>query len=245
MVADPRYAERVKRQQDPASWLRDASGALTPNSGPLISIATPYVNAGGTRTSGIDVEAVLRTSMGPYGRLATRVTTAYTIDFRKAQNAGEPMFDLAGTNGAVAYDLTSVGELPRWKSTLSSTWRMARHSTTASAHFVSGVSLLARYSVQDDGSIGPYAEPFCPYGARTRPMRGRRSMPARQVVAVTAWPALTPICTMRAGVSLRCGWMRGFREAADRGRGGYSHLALRKRRYIYPVTTTMVARANG
>ena len=165
VIQNPRYADRVLRDQNQGTWLRDASGNLIPNSGPLISIATPYVNAGGTKTSGIDLEVVMRNSLGENGKLSTRLNSSYLIGFKKAQNAGDPMFDLVGTNGSIAYDLTSVGELPRWKSTLATTWTLGAHSLTATVNFVSAISLKAIYSVIDDaGTIGAYDEPYCQFG---------------------------------------------------------------------------------
>lgn len=165
VIQNPRYADRVLRDQNQGTWLRDASGNLIPNSGPLISIATPYVNAGGTKTSGIDLEVVMRNSLGENGKLSTRLNSSYLIGFKKAQNAGDPMFDLVGTNGSIAYDLTSVGELPRWKSTLATTWTLGAHSLTATINYVSAISLKAIYSVIDDaGTIGAYDEPYCQFG---------------------------------------------------------------------------------
>ena len=165
VIQNPRYADRVLRDQNQGTWLRDANGVLIPNSGPLISIATPYVNAGGTETSGVDLELVVRNSLGEYGKLSTRLNTSYLISYKKAQNAGDPMFDLVGTNGGIYYDLTSVGELPKWKSSVASTWTRGAHSLTGTLNFVSAISLMAAYSViDDDGTIGAYDEPYCQFG---------------------------------------------------------------------------------
>lgn len=164
VIQNPKYADRVVRDQNTGTWLRDASGNLIPNSGPLISIATPYVNAGGTKTSGVDLEVVMRNALGENGRLSTRLNASYLISYEKAQNAGDPAFDLVGTMGGIAYDLTSVGELPRWKSSLASTWTRGPHTLTGTLNYVSPISLMAIYSVQDDGSIGPYDEPYCQFG---------------------------------------------------------------------------------
>ncbi len=165
VIQNPKYANRVHRDQNQGTWLVDANGALIPNSGPLISIETPYVNAGGTDTSGIDLEMNLRSNLGEHGRLSTRLSATYLLTYKKAQNLGDPAFDLVGTNGGIAYDLTSVGDLPRWKGALATTWTGGKHTLTGTLNYVSGVSEMARYSVIDDaGTIGAYDKPYCQYG---------------------------------------------------------------------------------
>lgn len=164
VVDDPKYAQYVKRDQNPGTWLVDANGKLIPNSGPLISIGTPYINAGGTRTSGVDLEMALRNSLGDMGKLATRLNYTYVFDYKKAAMVGDPMFDLVGTNGTISNDTTSVGEIPRVRATLSSTWTYQAHSLTANVNYVSSISNMARYSTQADGQVGPYQPAFCQFG---------------------------------------------------------------------------------
>ncbi len=164
VIQDPRYADRVKRDQNQGTWLVGKNGQLIPNSGPLISIATPYVNAGGTRTSGVDLEMALRNSLGDMGKLATRLNYTYVFDYRKAAAAGDPLFDLVGTNGAVSNDTTNVGEIPRVRATLSSTWSYLAHNLTATVNYTSSISNMARYSTQDNGQVGPYEPAYCQFG---------------------------------------------------------------------------------
>ncbi len=164
VIDNPAYANYVVRDQNKGTWLTDANGNLIPNSGPLISIGTPYINAGGTDTSGVDLEVNLRNSLGDKGKLATRLNATYTMHYKKAQNANDVMYDLVGTNGAIANDVTSVGEVPRLKASLSSTWTYQAHNLTATVNYVSPISMVARYSTQDDGNVGPYATPYCQYG---------------------------------------------------------------------------------
>jgi iron complex outermembrane receptor protein len=164
VVDNPIYADYVKRDQNPGTWLVDANGKPIPNTGPLISIGTPYVNAGGTRTSGVDLELDVRNSLGDMGKLSTRLNYTYVFDYKKAAMLGDPLFDLVGTIGSISNDTTSVGELPRVRATLSSTWSYGAHNLTANVNYVSSVSVMARYSTQEDGSVGPYEQPFCQYG---------------------------------------------------------------------------------
>jgi iron complex outermembrane recepter protein len=164
VVDNPKYADYVKRDQNPGTWLVDANGKPIPNTGPLISIGTPYVNAGGTRTSGVDLELDVRNSLGDMGKLSSRLNYTYVFDYKKAAMVGDPMFDLVGTNGAISNDTTSVGEMPRVRATLSTTWSYQDHNLTANVNYVSSLSMMARYSTQDDGSVGPYDQPYCQYG---------------------------------------------------------------------------------
>jgi iron complex outermembrane receptor protein len=169
VIQDPKLASRVKRDQNQGTWLRDpATGNLIPNSGPLISIETPYINAGGTRTSGIDLELALRNNLGAYGKLASRLNASYTLSYKKAQADGDPMIDLVGTNGAIYNDTTSVGEIPRLRASLSSTWSIQQHSLTATANYISSISMMAAYSTQEDGMVGPYDPAYCEYGRANR-----------------------------------------------------------------------------
>ncbi len=164
VIQDPKLAYRVKRDQNQGTWLRDASGNLIPNSGPLISIETPYINAGGTRTSGIDLDVALRNTLGAYGKLDSRLIASYTLHYKKAQAEGDPMIDLVGTNGGYYNDTTSVGEIPRMRATLSSTWSIATHSLTATVNYVSSISYRNAYTTQDDGNVGLNDPVGCYYG---------------------------------------------------------------------------------
>lgn len=164
VIQDPKLAYRVKRDQNQGTWLRDASGNLIPNSGPLISIETPYINAGGTHTSGIDLDVALRNNLGAYGKLDSRLNATYTLHYKKAQAEGDPMIDLVGTNGGYYNDTTSVGEIPRLKASLSSTWSIAAHSLTATVNYVSSISYRDAYTTQDDGNVGLNDPVGCYYG---------------------------------------------------------------------------------
>jgi len=164
VIQDQKLAHRVKRDQNQGTWLRDTNGNLIANSGPLISIETPYVNSGGTRTSGMDLEFALRNNLGAWGKLSSRLNATYVFNYKKAAAEGDPMFDLVGSNGAVSNDTTSVGEIPRLRGSLSSNWTYQSHSLTAIVNYVSSISMMARYSTQEDGKVGVYEEPYCEFG---------------------------------------------------------------------------------
>ncbi|NRR33080.1 TonB-dependent receptor [Oxalobacteraceae bacterium] len=164
VLQDPNLQYLVKRDQNQGTWLIGDDGKVIPNSGPLISIATPYINSGGTRTSGVDLELALRNNLGDMGKLSSRLNYTYVFNFKKAAANGDPMYDLVGTNGAVSNDTTSVGDLPRVRATLSSTWSFQKHNLTAILNYVAPISLMARYSTQEDGKVGPYEPAYCEFG---------------------------------------------------------------------------------
>lgn len=136
-----------------------ANGAAIPNTGQLLAINRTFVNQGSTDTSGIDVEATHRLNMGENGRLTTRLNYTYTLSFKRAEREGEVSHDLVGTNGGLSDWATSVGDIPRHRLNLASTWSIGNHAVTATADFVSSISLLRRY----DNDV-TYPVPYCHYG---------------------------------------------------------------------------------
>ncbi|MDC8757251.1 TonB-dependent receptor [Janthinobacterium fluminis] len=164
-IENPNFSKYVKRNPNQGTWLRDAQGVLIPNSGPLVSVETPYINAGSTDTSGIDLELAMRNSLGAYGKLSSRLNASYMLSYKKAQNEGDPMYELVGTNGAISNDTTSVGDLPRLKGSLSTTWSFGAHSLTGTVNYIAGVSLMARYATDEaTGQVIPYKEAYCEFG---------------------------------------------------------------------------------
>ncbi|WP_017878618.1 TonB-dependent receptor [Janthinobacterium sp. CG3] len=165
VIDDPAYAKYVSRNQNQGTWLRDANGVLIPNSGPLISVQTPYINAGRTDTSGLDLELAMRNSLGQYGKLSSRLNASYMLSYKKAGGANDPAYELVGTNGAVSNDTTSVGDLPRLKGSLSTNWSFGPHSLTGTVNYIGGVSLIARYATDEEtGKVVAYEKPYCEYG---------------------------------------------------------------------------------
>jgi len=140
--------------------LVDANGRVIPNSGQLLAINRTFVNQGSTDTSGIDVEAAHRLNLGENGRLTTRLNYTYMLRFKRAERPGEISHDLTGTNGGLSDWATSVGDMPRHRLNLATTWSLGSHSVTATADYVSSVSLLRRY----DNDV-TYPVPYCHYGS--------------------------------------------------------------------------------
>jgi iron complex outermembrane receptor protein len=139
--------------------LVDANGKVIPNSGQLLAINRTFVNQGSTDTSGIDVEAAHRLNLGEMGRVTTLVNYTYTLTFKRAERPGEVAHDLVGTNGGLSDWATSVGDIPRHRLNIASTWTRGNHSATLSADYVSDISLMRRY----DNTV-TYPQPYCHYG---------------------------------------------------------------------------------
>jgi iron complex outermembrane receptor protein len=140
--------------------LVDASGNVIPNSGQLLAINRTFVNQGSTMTSGLDFEVNHRMNLGENGRLSTRFNYNYTLRYKRIERPGEIAHDLVGTNGGLSDWATSVGDIPRHRFNLATTWSRDVHSVTVSADYVSSVSLLRRY----DNDV-TYALPYCQYGS--------------------------------------------------------------------------------
>jgi len=139
--------------------LVDANGQVIPNSGQLLAINRTFVNQGSTDTSGIDVEGAHRMNLGEMGRITTRVNYTYTLRYKRVERPGEISHDLTGTNGGLSDWATSVGDIPRHRLNVASTWTRGDHAATLSADFVSNISLLRRY----DNDV-TYPQPYCYYG---------------------------------------------------------------------------------
>ncbi len=142
-----------------ANNLVDANGNVIPNSGQLMAINRTFVNQGSTDTAGIDVEAAHRLNLGEMGRITTRLNYTYMLYFKRAERPGEVSHDLVGTNGGLADWATSVGDMPRHRFNIASTWTYGPHATTLSADYVSAVSLQRVW----DNDV-TYPVPYCHYG---------------------------------------------------------------------------------
>jgi iron complex outermembrane receptor protein len=148
------------RDNNPAMLLTDANGNPIPGTGPLSAINRTYVNQGSTEVSGLDVEVAHRLSLGENGRLSTRLNYTYALTYKRAERPGDVAANAVGTNGGLSDWATSVGDIPRHRGTLSTTWTRGDHALTGSVDYVSGVSLMRR----TDNDV-TYPIPFCYYGS--------------------------------------------------------------------------------
>ncbi len=153
------YPGAVIRDQNQANWIRNAAGQLIPDSGPLQQIKIPYVNQGATEVNGIDVEATLRHSLGEYGELRTKLNTGYTLSYLRSEQPGDTEHNAAGTSGGINDWATSVGDIPRWRTSLTQSWKKGPHEATAMVRYTGNVSYYRRFDNTDT-----YAAPYCYYG---------------------------------------------------------------------------------
>ncbi len=154
------YPGRVIRDQNQNNWIKDANGNLIPNSGPIQQILIPFVNQGATEVRGIDLDATLRTNLGERGSLTTKANVSYTLAYLRSEAVGDVEHNAAGTNGGLSDWATSVGDIPRFKSTLLNSWKKGPHEASLLIRYVGPISLLRRY----DNAV-TYPVPYCYYGS--------------------------------------------------------------------------------
>lgn len=159
----------VVRDTNPANFITGPNGVPIPGTGPLIMLYTPWQNRGMTELRGADIEAHLRNNFGQYGSLSTTLRSTYVDRLYIQQNPGDPIHNLVGTI-PYYYDwaLSSGNVTPRWKSNVSTTWRLADHSVNLSVNYVGKISYLRKYEGAET-----YEQPFCYYskqGSNTIPL---------------------------------------------------------------------------
>jgi iron complex outermembrane receptor protein len=150
----------VVRDTNPVNFVTDASGKPIPGTGPLLMVKEPWINQGASEVRGIDLEVRHRQKLGIWGSLDTKLSSTYTSRYTIAANDGDIEHNLAGSNAGITdWALSSGLDIPRWKTTLTSSWSRGDHGVTASVNYVGPVSLLRRYDGADT-----FAQPFCHYG---------------------------------------------------------------------------------
>jgi iron complex outermembrane receptor protein len=160
------YPANVVRDTKPANFITDASGKPIPGTGPLLMIYEPWQNQGMTELRGADIEGHLRTSLGQYGTLNTTVRSDYTGTYLIQTHPGDPVHNVVGTV-PYYYDwaLSSGNLIPRWKSSVSTNWKMADHSVNLSVNYIGKIS----YTRQFDGAT-TYAQPYCGIATTSIPL---------------------------------------------------------------------------
>ncbi|MGZ8341530.1 MAG: TonB-dependent receptor plug domain-containing protein [Telluria sp.] len=159
---EDRFPDNVIRDPNPANWVRDANGNPVPNTGPLLMVKLPWTNQGAVEVSGVDIDVAYRKNMGAWGNLSTKLTSSYMDSYTLAQHEGDIEHNLVGYSaGLVDWNLSSGIDLPRWKTTLSTSWSRGVHAFSANLNYTGPVSLLRKYNADT-----VYAQPFCHYGTR-------------------------------------------------------------------------------
>ena len=159
---EDRVPQNVLRDTNPANFIIGPDGRPVPNSGPLLMVYTPWTNRGMTELRGVDIEGRLRNRLGEWGSLSTTLRSTYTDSYKIQQFEGDPMNNVVGSYPNYYDWLLSTGNaMPRWKTSLSTTWRLAEHAVNMSVNYVGPISLKRVY----DGET-KYEEPFCAFGTR-------------------------------------------------------------------------------
>jgi iron complex outermembrane receptor protein len=204
LKAEDRTPANVTRNRDPASFLVDANGNPIAGTGPLLMVATPWMNRGMTELSGADLEARLRNKLGNWGALSTTLRSTYTHTYKIQPQAGDPTNNVVGTYPNF-YDwaLSTTTAIPRWKASVSTTWAVDAHAVNLSVNYVGPISLLRAY----DGAT-KYAQPFCAYGTA----KPTDAAPDRNT-SIPLYEAYYPDCAIKEWVNVGVGYTyTGFRH---------------------------------
>jgi iron complex outermembrane receptor protein len=197
LKSEDRSPQNVTRNTDPASFLVDANGAPIAGTGPLLMVATPWMNRGMTELSGADIEARLRNKLGSWGALSTTLRSTYTRSYKIQQQAGDPTNNVVGTYPNL-YDwaLSTGNTIPRWKASISTTWTQADHAVNLSVNYVGPISLQRTY----DGAT-KYAQSFCAYGTA----KPTDAAPDRNT-SIPLYESAYPDCAIKEWVNVGLGY---------------------------------------
>jgi iron complex outermembrane recepter protein len=110
---------------------------LTPVGYPAY-LSVPYINAGTTKNSGVDIDVRGRVDAGAFGGLVGTVNFTRILQYELAANG--QLFDLAGTHGpsSVSGDTGN----PRDRASASLTWERGPMTASLSANYTSSFSIV-------------------------------------------------------------------------------------------------------
>jgi iron complex outermembrane recepter protein len=153
-------AGSITRDTNPALLLNGVAGT-----GPLLSVATPWVNQGSTMSSGVDFEGRIVARFDQM-KWTNSLNGTYMLKYERIEHDGYARNNLVGTNGGLADWATSAGDIPRMKFRATSTMESGAHSVMGALNFISGVSFIRHM----DGTTAPGVAPVyhsgktCHYG---------------------------------------------------------------------------------
>jgi len=105
--------------------------------GPILMVKAPYLNAGETKTSGVDMDLRGKYSLGANGRLNGGVTVTYMKEFTRT-NADGTVLEFAGTHGDI--NLSGNGGTPKTKVRLTAGWENGPFQLNGNVNYVSSIS---------------------------------------------------------------------------------------------------------
>ncbi|NVD99290.1 TonB-dependent receptor [Massilia sp. BJB1822] len=110
----------------------------TPSVGTIAYITSPFVNAGSTETSGVEMDLSYKHKLGDLGTAKVGLTVNHMINYKLT--SGDKTVELAGTHGPSAIS-GNTGN-PRNRAQLTLGWDRGPLTTTATANWVSSYSGL-------------------------------------------------------------------------------------------------------
>jgi|GEM_PF-457290 len=154
-------ANLLVRDTNPALLLNGQAGT-----GPLLTIATPWLNQGSTMTEGLDLEFKSIKRIFESVKWTTSIAGTYMLKYERIEKPGYASNNLVGTRGGVADWATSAPDVPRLKLRASSTFDMGSNSVMIAANYVSGLSFIRRQDGTNEGGVTPkyYSGSTCHYG---------------------------------------------------------------------------------
>jgi len=140
-------ANYIALVRGPPATLAECTATTAPNPCPTQNVLTPvgypayelipYVNAGITTTSGVDVDLQSRLELGDLGRLRFELNWTHIIQYEYGYQG--TTFDLVGTHGPTS--ISGDTGNPRDRAVASLTWDKGAFSTTLSANYTSSFSI--------------------------------------------------------------------------------------------------------
>ena len=143
-----------------ATIVRDPTNNLPgiPNSGTLLAVSTPYLNANSVKTDGIDFDLKYRWDMKEYGRLTPEFQWTHVFNYK--QTLGGITYQYAGTQGN--YDVSSGSATPKDRMNLILGWDQGPWNVTGTVRYVSDYQAINyEGSYEESGCISPLEEPTC------------------------------------------------------------------------------------
>jgi iron complex outermembrane receptor protein len=129
IIADPsKFPDATVVRGEPTS---DFPGLV----GPILLVKAPYINAGQTRTSGVDIDLRSRFDLNSYGRMTAGLTVSQMFEFKRTTNGETQNF--VGTHGDT--NLSGNGGTPRTRASASLAWDRGPFNLTTSVNYVSGI----------------------------------------------------------------------------------------------------------
>ncbi len=153
-------AGSIVRDTNPNLLLNGVAGT-----GPLLSVATPWVNQGSTMTSGLDFEGRVVARFDQV-KWTNSLNGTYMLRYQRIEHDGYAPNNLVGTRGGLADWATSAPDVPRLKFRGTSTVETGAHSLMGAMNFISGISFIRRMDGTTLPGVNPvyYSGNTCHYG---------------------------------------------------------------------------------